>query len=494
MLSNSWFKILVLMLICLPIVLPVESHANVQDAVVKIFTTAKKYNYDTPWQVAGYEPSTGSGCIISENRIITNAHVVSNAAYIEVQRNGVPGKLKAEVLAISHEADLALLNVTEPVFFDGVKPIEFGGLPELLDDVSVYGYPEGGDGLSVTRGVVSRIEATGYVHSWLSFLALQIDAAINSGNSGGPVIRNGKIIGVAMQLMPDAENIGYIIPTPIIEHFLKDLQDGVHDGFPSEGAIVQSLENTSIRESTRLPKNKTGVYVNQIIPGTSTDNLLHVGDVIMAVDGYPIANDGSVLLRSGLRVDYDHYVVTHQIGEKVGFAIWREGEKQEIEVPLTTKGIENSLIIHPQYDVDPEYYILGGLVLMPLSLNYLFTWGDDWFTNAPTSLLKVVSQSRKVAHEQAVIVSGVLTSKSNAGYEDILHGRIVKINGQSFAGLRELASRLNSLLTNSDLVTLEMEDHSIIVVSPQEHLESEAGLLETYGISKSKNVAVITLQ
>jgi hypothetical protein len=128
------------------------------------------------------------------------------------------------------------------------------------------------------------------------------------------------------------------------------------------------------------------------------------------------------------------------------------------------------------------------LVLMPLSLNYLFTWGDEWFTNAPTSLLKFVFQSRKVAHEQAVIVSGVLTSKSNAGYEDILHGRIVKINGQSFAGLRELASRLDSLLTKSDLITLELEDHSIIVVSPKEHLESEAELLEIYGISKPKNV------
>jgi hypothetical protein len=119
--------------------------------------------------------------------------------------------------------------------------------------------------------------------------------------------------------------------------------------------------------------------------------------------------------------------------------------------------------------------------------------GDEWLTNALASLLKVVSQSRKVGNEQAVIVSGVLTSKSNAGYEDILYGRVVKINGQSFTGLQELASQLNSLLTKSDLITLEMEYYSIIVISPHEHLESEAGLLETYGISLSKNVAGVTL-
>ena len=476
------------LLVSLVIIAPQLCHANVQDSIVKIFTMAKKYDYVTPWQVSGYEQWTGSGCIVSGNRILTNAHVVSNSAYIEVQRNGVQGKLKAEVLAISHEADLALLSVAEPAFFEGVEPVEIGGLPELLDDVTVYGYPEGGDGLSVTRGVVSRIEVTNYTHSWLSFLALQIDAAINSGNSGGPVIRDGKIIGVAMQSMLDAENIGYIIPTPIIEHFLTDLQDGVYNGFPSDGVIIQSLENTSLRKSTGLPINETGIYINQIIPGASADKLLHVGDVIMEIDGHPIANDGSVLLRTGLRVDSDHYVVTHQVGEKARFTIWREGDKQEIEVPLTSRGIENNLIIYPEYDVAPEYYILGGLVLMPLSLNYLFTWGDEWLSSAPISLLNVILQDKKVANEQAVIIGGVLTSKVNAGYEDILHSRVVKINGQSFAGLLELASRLESLLAKRDLITLEMENHSIIVVSPKEHLESEAGLLEIYGISKPKNV------
>ena len=488
MLSNSWLKISVLMLICLPIVLPMESHANVQDAVVKIFTTAKTYGYDTPWQIAGYEQSTGSGCIISDNRILTNAHVVSNAAYIEVQRNGVPGKHKAEVLAISHEADLALLRIGEPVFFEGVEPVEFGELPELLDNVSVYGYPEGGSGLSVTRGVVSRIEVTNYVHSWLSFLSLQIDAAINSGNSGGPVIKNGKIIGVTMQSMQEAENIGYIIPTPIIEHFITDLEDGVHDGFPGDGVITQSLENSSLRRSVRLPKNETGIYVNQITPGSSADKFLHLGDVLLEVDGHQIANDGSVLLRNGLRVDYEHYVVTHQLGELVRFTIWRDGVKQEIEVPLTTRAIDNDLIIHPQYDVDAEYYIISGLVLMPLTLNYLFAWGDEWYNDGPTPLLNIIYQSREVANEQVVFVGGVLTSKVNAGYEDILHSRIVKVNGQDFVGLRELASNLDILLTKEDLITLELEDKTIIVLSPQEHLETQVELLETYGISKSKNV------
>jgi len=103
-------------------------------------------------------------------------------------------------------------------------------MPAILDDVLVFGFPEGGESISVTKGIISRIEVTRYTHSLLDMLALQIDAAINSGNSGGPIIKNGKIVGVAMQSMKDAENIGYVIPTPIIDHFLKDLDDGRHDG------------------------------------------------------------------------------------------------------------------------------------------------------------------------------------------------------------------------------------------------------------------------
>ena len=94
-----------------------------------------------------------------------------------------------------------MLDVEDEGFWNGVPPLELGPLPRLQDSVAVVGYPVGGDTISVTAGVVSRIEVTDYSHGSSDLLAIQIDAAINGGNSGGPVFnRSGQCVGIAFQV------------------------------------------------------------------------------------------------------------------------------------------------------------------------------------------------------------------------------------------------------------------------------------------------------
>jgi len=486
---NLSLRTLFIMLIGFTFLIPPYGHAKTQDSIVKIFTTAATYDYDSPWLVAGIEEGSGSGCIISGQRILTNAHVVSDAVYIQVQRNGNPNKYTAVVIAVSHEADLALLQVENNAFFNDTTTLELGVLPELLDGVVVYGFPEGGEGLSVTKGIVSRIEVTEYVHSQLQFLGLQIDAAINSGNSGGPVIMDGKIVGVAMQSLEKAENIGYIIPVPIIEHFLTDLQDGQYDGFPDDGVLVQTLENTAFRALLSLPDNENGVYVAEVIPGTSADGLLNPGDVILSIDDHQVANDGSVLLRPGLMVQSGHYVSAHQVGDNTVVSIWRNGAKRTVSVPLTTKQGDSQLVKRKQHDSPPEYYIVAGIILTPLTHNYLSTWGEDFEKKAPWHLLRYFYESRQKADEEVVIINGLLSSKLTAGYQDVaVDRRVTSINGQSFASFKELTIMVDNALTNDDPITFKTEDHAVVVVSPKEHRKNEKKLLELYGIDDSKRV------
>jgi len=486
---NPSSRYLFILLVGFTFLIPNLSHAKTQDSIVKVFTTATTYDYDSPWLVAGIEEASGSGCIISGQRILTNAHVVSDAVYIQVQRYGDPNKFIATVIAVSHEADLALLQVENDAFFDNTTPLELGVLPELLDGVVVYGFPKGGEGLSVTKGIVSRIEITKYVHSRLQFLGLQIDAAINSGNSGGPVIMDSKIIGVAMQTMEKAENIGYIIPVPIIEHFLTDLQDGNYDGFPDDGVLVQTLENMALRASLSLPNNETGVYVAKVIPGTSADGLLKPGDVILSVDDHQVANDGSVLLRPGLRVQSGHYVSEHQIGDSGVVSIWRNGTKQTVSIPLTTKQGDSQLVKRKQYDSPPEYYIVAGIILTPLSQNYLATWGEEFENKTPWHLLRYFYEKRQKADEEVVIINGFLSSKMTSGYQEFAEDRrVISINGQSFASFKELTILIDNALTKDDPITFITEDHAVVVVSPTEHRKNETKLLELYGIDESKRV------
>lgn len=91
------------------------------------------------------------------------------------------------------QCDLALLTTDSTEFWENTEPLKLGGIPNLQDPVAVVGYPTGGDNISVSVGVVSRVEPQQYVHGAASLLAIQIDAAINPGNSGGPAIMNHEV-------------------------------------------------------------------------------------------------------------------------------------------------------------------------------------------------------------------------------------------------------------------------------------------------------------
>merc|ERR1712032_1637073 len=130
----------------------------------------------------------------------------------------------------------------------------------------------------------------------MGLLGIQIDAAINSGNSGGPVFNQcGECLGMAFQSLgaDKAENIGYVIPTVVITHFLNDLlQHGKYTGFPTLGIETQTMENATLREAFGMEPKQKGLLVSRVAPTSAVAKLLHPGDVLLSFDGETIANDG----------------------------------------------------------------------------------------------------------------------------------------------------------------------------------------------------------
>ena len=127
---------------------------EIKGSVVKLYTVYNSYNYHEPWLMKGQNTIHGSGSIISGRRILTNAHVVSNRMFIQARRGGQAKKYTAEVEIMGHESDLAIVRIADESFFSNTIPLEIGDLPEIKDSVSVYGFPDGGDKLSFTEGVV----------------------------------------------------------------------------------------------------------------------------------------------------------------------------------------------------------------------------------------------------------------------------------------------------------------------------------------------------
>ena len=466
--------------------------SDVKASMVKIYAVENRPDYDNPWNMKGPDAASGSGCVIEGNRILTNAHVVSDQTFTQVRLHGRSKKYPARVLAVSHEADLALLTVNDPSFFRGAKPLAFGQLPQVEQEVVVYGFPEGGDTLSTTKGVISRIEHHRYVHSQIKLLAMQLDAAVNAGNSGGPVIVDGLIVGVVMQSLKKAENIGYTVPVPIIRHFLTDMEDGRYDGFPDDGIFIQSLENESLKKMYELKENQSGALVTSIVPGSPAENKVFPGDVLLAIDSHPIADDGTVEFRPRERTSCNYYVQQHQVGEKVAFSLLRQGQKVSVKFTLDRGWGTSRLVPLSKYDVRPTYFVYGGLVFCPLTLNYILTWGDDWAEDAPYNLLAYLVDGKLTRQgEEVVIIIKALPSGVNNGYESYVNQRIAAVNGKKIRNLQDLIRTVEEN-TETPYVVFKTRANKSIVLNRQKVEAEQAGILKTYQIAADRSANLKT--
>ncbi len=410
-----------------------QAKRDIREAIVKIYTVTSEPNYYSPWKMRSTESISGSGCIISGKRILTNAHVIANHTFIQVRRHGQSRRYKARVVGVAHDADVALLTVDDSQFFKHVTPLKFGELPLTQQDVVVYGFPFGGDALSTTKGVISRIEHQRYAHSGQNLLAGQIDAAINSGNSGGPVVVNGRVAGIVMQAHNprQAENMGHMVPTPILHHVLRDLDDGQYQGFPSLGLVTQALENPSMKRKYNLPSTQTGVVVQDVSPRLSVTHDIQVGDVLIDIDGYPIEDDGTIEFRPGERTSYTYIIEQHQIGDSIPVELIRGGSTHQLTLSLAQTQQDYELVLMEQYDQQPLYFIYGGIVFSPLTMNLLKCWGRDWPKDAPRELLNALAQRPTDKRREVVVALQVLPADINVGYHHMRNWIVADVNGEA---------------------------------------------------------------
>ncbi|NHO67648.1 serine protease [Aestuariicella hydrocarbonica] len=462
---------------------------RLKDAVVKIHTTSTPPDYFTPWRLLNAKQSSGSGSVIRGNRILTNAHVVADASYIQAQKHGDPRKYLARVVFISHEADLAILEVEQNTFFDGLRPLEIGALPEPLQEVSVFGYPFGGTTLSITRGVLSRIEHQYYAHAGGYLLAGQIDAAINPGNSGGPVIVDNRIVGVVMQANTSgrAENLGYFVPPSVIEHVLEDAKDGELDGFPDLGFRTQDLESPAMRQAYGVEDHPGGMLVAHVFEGSPAAGKIQPNDVIMAIDGFDIADDSSIEFRKNLRTNFKYAIDQYHRGDDVEIHVVRAGQAQTITLSITEPKRNFSLVRQQEFEQTPQYLIYGGVVFVPLNMNLIKRWGRDWHSKAPVSFLHARDTRSSPDKEELVVGLKVLAADVNLGYHDWKNWILESVNGVPIRNFQQFCQ----LVTNGteDNTVFRDEEGYQMVLNRAEALSSELVILNRYRVPRANACA-----
>ena len=463
--------------------------AEPERSVIQIVTYAQQPVWNAPWRFEAVRAMGGSGFVIKGKRIMTNAHVVSWAREVIVRRYQDPRPYVAEVEYVGHDCDLAVLTVPDARFFENLEPLELGDLPNVRSTVITYGYPAGGEEISYTRGVVSRIELETYAHIGnRRLLGVQTDAAINPGNSGGPVIQDDKVVGVAFQGIPGLENAGFFIPRPVIEHFLKDIANKRYDGFPHAGLRVMALQNPAYRSLLQLPDNNQGARIDGILPVPSAEKVFRPDDVLLRIGDFPVASDGTILYQ-GNRVSAGLAFQLAQNGESVPIRLWRDGKAMDVSVPVQV--YEGDRTAGYQYDTLPRYLVYGGLVFTPLSLDYLRTLG-----RAPTEgplgdlyyeLYYRKYESPEKARPEPVVLAAVLPDAVNANVAIRGQTLVDNINGIKINRLEDVARAFADGTNAYDRI--EFTSHgSFECLDHAEVAKANSRILSTYGITSDRRL------
>jgi S1-C subfamily serine protease len=439
----------------------VTGSGTVENSVVKIFATVRFPDPYRPWTKEPPADQTGSGVVIEGKRILTNAHVVNYASQVQIQANQAGDKISATVEAIAPGIDLAVLKLDDEKFFDTHPPlVRAKGLPDAKDVVLTYGFPEGGNSLSITKGIISRVEFAPY-NLTVSGLRIQIDAAINPGNSGGPAVVGDKMIGLTFSRLVNAENIGYIIPNEEIDLFLQDMADGHYDGKPAMFDELQTLENPALRAFLKLPPAVEGMVVHK--PSKNDPAYpLKEWDVITKIGDTPVDDQGMIKLGDGLRVRFQ-YAIQHIAAKgTVPLGIIRAGKVMEVNLPVSA---DYPMLIPGLNGDYPSYFIYGPLVFSAATQEFLSgilqaRYGAAIMVRLSASgsplVTRLAQQTAFPGENLVVIASPFFPHKLDEGYSDPRFQVVKAVNGITVKNLKHLVEILRD--AKGEFITVECDN------------------------------------
>jgi len=278
------------------------------------------------WGEADAGVSTGTGVVMSSNGdILTNAHVVEDASVVRIRFMFETEPRDAEVLASDPGNDLALLRVAAT----GLEPATLAapGSVRIGDPVVAIGYALDLDGgPTVTSGIVSAINRTIPSGDGALDSLIQTDAAISSGNSGGPLVNlRGEVVGINTavyrgDLQSAVNNVGFAISSEEILSVLPQLRARARGEVRTEGFLGVGVERRS--------DGGQGAIITSVQPDSPADEAgIVTGDVVLSVDGAPI--DGQIGLVAAIR--------DGSPGQVVEIVILRDGERVTLTATLVAR-------------------------------------------------------------------------------------------------------------------------------------------------------------
>ncbi|MEO7318726.1 MAG: hypothetical protein ABIZ56_07035, partial [Chthoniobacteraceae bacterium] len=215
-------------------------------SIVRVNVTNQPWDFLRPWGKRPPFSRRAIGAVLPDGKVMVTAEMVANATFLELESPEGGAKVTATVDVVDYEANLALLKTEDADFLKAYQPLELA--PAQIGDTLAIWQLEATGTLLVTPGTLTSIEASRYPISDSPLLVYRVTANLQFRDSSFtmPVARDGKLVGILMRFDNNSKNTEFI-PTPVIQHFLKDAADGKYDGFPRAGMGFASTRDPMFR-------------------------------------------------------------------------------------------------------------------------------------------------------------------------------------------------------------------------------------------------------
>ncbi|MFZ4774181.1 MAG: PDZ domain-containing protein [Terrimicrobiaceae bacterium] len=478
--------------LCLPVMAGVTPQPKSAEKVVgannpsilRVNSTNQAYDFFRPWTKKAPMTRRGLGTLIEGGRILVTAELVANNTFIELEKAGTAEKSSATVERVDYECNLAILRPTDPDFIKGMKPMALDRGVRVGDRATVLQLEPNGE-IAETTGVVTSIAVGGYPLDNMGLLLFRLSAPMQQrdGSFTLPAVRNGKLLGLLMRYDARSQTAD-LISAPVIEHFLKEAGKAIYGGFARAGIAFSSTRDPQLRRYIGL-NEPGGVFITEVLSSGTADKAgVRKGDVILAVDGKPIDQDGNYDDPEFGRIAFSHLTntISHP-GDTLTFRIFRDGNILELPIKLEVR--DRSKILSESYVVDraPRFIILGGVVFMELSRPYLQEWGADWPKEAPQRLVYYDAFQNELPQDRGkiVFISQILPSPDTLGYENLDNLVVSKVNGREIRSLDDLAEAAKHPVDGFQKIELE-EDPGVLFLDAAAIEANRDKLIQKYSL------------
>jgi hypothetical protein len=402
--------------------------------VVELSVTYQTWDEDRPWAKNSPRTRTASAVLVDESHLLTTAQMVDHATLMRIKSFGRSQRVMPRVERIDHSINLALLTIDEPAALEGLTPARVAKKTPTSGTLRTVRWRKQQLESVASRVIRFEVERSWGSRTYHAFLHMQTDMA--AGGWAEPVFDDDALVGITVS---QSKQTSRAIPAEVLSAFLQR-GTGPEAAFTTLGVNWQLNRDEAVSRFLGQQGEPRGILIRQVPWGSSACGVLKPRDILLELDGSPIDADGYYGHPRLGRLGFNHIMIERFLpGDQVPVRVLRDGK--ELELTLTARAYPSALDLVPSdRGASPAYLVAGGLVLRELDVPYLRTWGKDWSKTAPITLIRryyYEQRGQTPQRRRTVLITSVMPSPYNVGYQNVRDEVIERINGRSIGRIED---------------------------------------------------------